>query len=78
MNNYKKLIPEYLNFTRNIINSKNLPLNISKKILQQNKILKIIKKNLIKKYIKLIENLTKNKNNYKKFYKQFTKNLKII
>jgi len=77
MDDTKNLMPHYLRFVRGVIDSNDLPLNVSREILQSNRVVDSMRKASVKKVLGLLEKMAKDKpEDYKKFWSEFGKVLK--
>uniref|UniRef100_U5EVA3 Heat shock protein 83 n=1 Tax=Corethrella appendiculata TaxID=1370023 RepID=U5EVA3_9DIPT len=72
---FNDMMPNYLNFIRGVVDSDDLPLNVSRETLQQHKLIKVIKKKLVRKALDLLKKL--NKEDYEKFWKEYSTNIKL-
>ena len=78
MDDCEKLIPEWLSFIKGVVDCKDLPLNVSRELLQQNKTLSKINLQLVKKSIEMMVSLSEDKpDEYRTFYQAFHKNIKL-
>ncbi|KAH7299483.1 hypothetical protein KP509_24G014100 [Ceratopteris richardii] len=74
-----ELFPRYLSFMKGVVDSDDLPLNISRELLQESRIVRLMRKRLIKKSFDLFDSIARseNKEDYKRFYKNFGKYIKL-
>nr|CAG4640643.1 EOG090X01EZ [Eulimnadia texana] len=72
---FQDMLPSYLSFIRGVVDSDDLPLNVSREMLQQHKLLKVIKKKLIRKTLDMLKKLSKE--DYQKFWKEYSTNIKL-
>lgn len=73
--NFEDMMPKYLSFIKGVVDSDDLPLNVSRETLQQHKLLKVIKKKLVRKALDMIKKMDKEE--YDKFWKEFSTNIKL-
>ena len=72
---FQDMLPNYLSFIRGVVDSDDLPLNVSREMLQQHKLLKVIKKKLVRKTLDMIKKITEDK--YPEFWKEYSTNIKL-
>ncbi|XP_016995400.2 endoplasmin homolog [Drosophila takahashii] len=72
---FNDMMPNYLSFIRGVVDSDDLPLNVSRETLQQHKLIKVIKKKLVRKVLDMLKKIDKDA--YEKFWKEFSTNIKL-
>jgi len=72
---FKDMMPNYLSFVKGVVDSDDLPLNVSRETLQQHKLLKVIKKKLVRKTLDMIKKISEDK--YMEFWKEYSTNIKL-
>jgi molecular chaperone HtpG len=79
MDKFEDMLPEWLGFVSGVVDSDDLPLNVSREMLQQNNVLKVIQRNLIKKCVEMITELAEEEDQtkYNSFYEQFHQSIKL-
>ena len=73
MNDCDELMPSWLNFVKGVVDSADLPLNFSRETLQLNKILRVIKKNSVRKCLEMVAEIAQKKDAFKKCFEHFGK-----